>query len=439
MADIVTSRIFTDGEKGITAAKLNDIVASSVIQPAFVSSKPTASTADPADTMLLLKAAGTYAQVPFSTIVSSVNTQLPSSDAEIWSVRLRSFNAVGNPNFEVVQRNVAQAVNPSGSSTFLEDRWSWGQAGTGRVTGQRGTELIVAPGTSFMITNSRFRLTLTTQQPTLGSTDYFTFNQVIEGCALRELYNDVHSLSLLVRSSVANLKFSVQLVDPGLTRSLVKLCTIPTANVLTLIPLPNLPVFPPAGNFSTSPGSAGVSLNICLAAGPNLIAPAADTWQTGNFIGAPGMSNFMASPVNSTFDIAFIQHEPGSVCSTLIDKPFTQNYDECLRYYAKSYNYAERPGTASASSSPAIFNQYAPSSATTFRGYIPFPKGMAKSPTVVAYNPTTGAANSVSDSGAANLGVSTSFSNEKSIAAVVLTAGSSNSNIYLHYTADTGW
>ena len=59
MADIVTSRVFVDGEKGITAAKLNDIVASSVIQPAFYTSKPTAGTADPADIALILKVAPT--------------------------------------------------------------------------------------------------------------------------------------------------------------------------------------------------------------------------------------------------------------------------------------------------------------------------------------------------------------------------------------------
>src|SRR5258705_6505728 len=124
MADIITTRVFTDGEKGITAAKLNDIVASSAIQPAFVSTKPTASTADPADTMLLLKAAGTYAQVPFSTVVSSVNTQLPSSDAEIWSVRSRSFSSLGNGNFEVDSRNIGGTLTNPANAISLCDRWA---------------------------------------------------------------------------------------------------------------------------------------------------------------------------------------------------------------------------------------------------------------------------------------------------------------------------
>ena len=97
MADLVTSRMFVDGEKGITAAKLNDIVASSVIQPAFYTSKPTAGTADPTDIALILKS-GAYAQVPVSTLGGS------ATQAQIWSTRLRSFNAIGNPSFEVDQK-----------------------------------------------------------------------------------------------------------------------------------------------------------------------------------------------------------------------------------------------------------------------------------------------------------------------------------------------
>src|SRR5206468_12857107 len=119
--DITTTRIFSNAEQGITATKLNDIIAGSSVQPAFYSNKPVASTVDPPDTLLVLKAAGTYAQAPFSTVISSVSSQLPSSDPEIWSVRLRSFNAVGNPNFEVDQVNIGAAVaNINGSCM---DRW----------------------------------------------------------------------------------------------------------------------------------------------------------------------------------------------------------------------------------------------------------------------------------------------------------------------------
>jgi hypothetical protein len=80
MADIVTSRIFADGEKNITATKLNDIVGSSVIQPAFVSSKPVASSVAPADNLLILNAGGSYVQAPASTFSAGIAAGLPPAD-----------------------------------------------------------------------------------------------------------------------------------------------------------------------------------------------------------------------------------------------------------------------------------------------------------------------------------------------------------------------
>ena len=115
MADITTTRQFVDGERGITAQKLNDIVGSSTIQPAFYTSKPTAPSADPADIALILKA-GAYAQVPISALAGS------ATQAQIWDTRLRSYNAIGNPNFEVDQRNAGNAITV-GSGTFGLDGW----------------------------------------------------------------------------------------------------------------------------------------------------------------------------------------------------------------------------------------------------------------------------------------------------------------------------
>jgi hypothetical protein len=106
MADIVTTRIFTDGERGITAAKLNDIVGSSVIQPVFYSAKPVSSTLVAGDKLLVLKGTGAYAQSDFQNVIDSVSAGI-NSDAEIWSVRLRSFNAIGT-EFEWINGALAR-------------------------------------------------------------------------------------------------------------------------------------------------------------------------------------------------------------------------------------------------------------------------------------------------------------------------------------------
>jgi hypothetical protein len=297
----------------------------------------------------------------------------------------------------VDQRNVGTTLTNPASGAFVLDRYQLIRAGTFAINvGQNNTApFAVLPGTNFVISSKWFRVVLTTAQATLGSGDQLHFQHFVEGPLTREISGDVSSISVLVRSSVANLSFSLSLRDNPTTKSIVKLANIPSANTWTLISLASLPAFP-AGNFTWSPGAVGYLFDFCLASGSTLIAPAADTWQSGTFVGAPGMSNFAASPVNSTFDIAFVHHEPGPVCSTLIDKPFSGangNLDECLRYYCKSYPYTVRAGSVNSlgtvsASMPASQNVWCP---------VRFMKTMAKAPTVATYSDVTGAVGAVRD------------------------------------------
>jgi hypothetical protein len=377
-----------------------------------------------------------------ATIGSDSLISVPQSS--IWSVRLRSFNAVGNPNFEVDQRNVGNIVTAPGTSTTVVDRWNLNKASSVTLVtsgGQVGsTGDVVLPGTNFRISRSYFRITLTTAQATLGAGDWLQLSQLVEGPNFRELQYDIHSVSLLVRSSVAGLKFSVALRDPAtVTTSLCNLATIPNANTWTLIPFPNLPAFPSAGNFTAQPGVNGLQCGICLAAGSTMMSPANGTWQNGNFLGAVGMSNFAASPVNSTFDIAFIQHEPGAVCTTPIDKPFNQNYDECLRYFQKTYSYNTALGTVTTAGVRVLIS---PTATASGFGPLSFHKPMSKIPTITIYNHVTGAVNSVRDvSGVDHTGaLATALLGETGFAQIQFTTALTGPSwIYAHYAADTGW
>ena len=67
---------------------------------------------------------------------------------------------------------------------------------------------------------------LTTAQASLAAGDFFMMYQVVEGPLLRELMGDVTSISMLVRSSVANLKFGFSITDSGINYTLTKLCTL---------------------------------------------------------------------------------------------------------------------------------------------------------------------------------------------------------------------
>jgi hypothetical protein len=371
----------------------------------------------------------------------------------ITSVRLRSYNALAsaNCNFEIDQKLCGTAVTlPANTDTWIGiDRWFMENknASTGAYTMQQISANVAVPGTSYLITRKILRATLTAAQATLGATDIVEIDVGIEGPFLRELVNDVHSISILCRSSVANLKFGLAIAQlaqgAGNRYILSKLCTLGAANTWTLITLPNLPVFPATG-FGLDPGfppNTGYYLGIQLAQGTSRTTSANDVWVSGaaGTWAAIGISNFSASPVGSTFDLAFVQHEPGPACTTLIDLDFQTNYDRCLRYYCKSYDYGMKPGTSTGSNVGTV-SCFTGNSYASWWAYAPFPKPMAIAPTAVAYN-MNGTANQLV-SGGTTYTVSSIVLNTRALCNLLTSPAAPATSPppgQFHFTADTGW
>jgi hypothetical protein len=363
----------------------------------------------------------------------------------IWSARLRSYQALGNNTFEVDQRNVGNAVTyPAGTSgSMVCDRWGFSKSAATATFSSRqfSPTAIVVPGTNFRISNGQLIVTLTATQATLAAGEYIQLAQSVEGPQLRELIGDVHSLSLLVYCTNAPLTFSVRLSAPGAPiYTLTKLCTITTASQWTMFNLPNLPVFTPSATWTLTPGNIGYSLGIGLGAGTTYTSPANDTWQSGNYVTGPGTTNFASLPVNTQFICGFVQHEPGALCSNPpMDCKFTDNYDSCLRYYQKTYDYATAVGAASISA--GIIGVYNSSTTQMMNMGTRFKKPMAKIPTVTVYNHVSGVINSVQDWAAVTHAVSSvSGSSTESPFYQLTTSGvTAGQGCWTHYTADTGW
>jgi hypothetical protein len=441
--DLTQGYIFVPAEKSIDQVKMNAIVGQAYINPAFISAQTESTSSTTGDYFLLLKSGGTLAKIVLDNLANSL-AATTGFQSQIWSTRLRSFNAAGNCSFSVDQKTVGTGISSLGAAGFIQDRWQgYNGLATGRASAVPTYGNIALPGTSsFYITDRFLRVTLTTVQASLAAGELIQIFQTVEGPMLRELLGDVHSISLLVRSSVAGLKFGCALRDASSVRSLCKLCTIPSANVWTLIALPNLPIWDAGATWSVLPGNQGYNLSVTLAAGTTYTAAAADTWQAGNFLAPPGMSNFAASTVNSTFDIAFIQHEPGSA-TTLQDKPFSQNLDECLRYYYKTYRYAIRSGNAS-DQVGAPMTRATKTADTQLYGWFPFSKVMAKTPMIIGYSTVSGTSGTVRDItnnadrviGTTGWGVGESGFEGFAINGP---AGSGLPDYAFHFSADTGW
>lgn len=372
-----------------------------------------------------------------ATLGSDGLIAVPASS--IWSVRLRSFNAAGNPSFEVSQQPVvgAAALAVGTALTRAIDRYFSTKGTNGAATTQQLAGPIQLPGTNFSISGYYLRVSVTTAVASLAATDSLTLTQSVEGPVLRELITDVHSVSLLVRSSIAG-TFGLALRDSANAYSLVSLCTIPTANSWTLIQLPKLPVWTASGTFPITAGSVGYTLVVCLAAGSTYTTPSNGSWVAGNYLGAAGQSNLFATAGN-TFDIAFLQHEPGPLCTTLIDKPFAQNYDECLRYFSKTYHYAIAPGTNTATG--LLVFRVDPNALSYVTGYVSYQRPMAKVPNMSFWS-DAGTANQLSAFGAGTAGTVSGVigNSDKGFQGVHLSASNTaNNSLQGHYTADTGW
>lgn len=380
-----------------------------------------------------------------ATIGSDSRIYVPDPTPKITSVRLRSFNSVGNPSMSVDQRMTGGFL-PTNGVQWVMDRWlAYNNTGVSPYCAPATSQAVKLPGSNFRITDSIMNLDIaSTSKPSLAAGDKLVVQQTIEGPMMRELIDDVHSVSILAQTNVSGgLKFSLWLQDSAGTRSLVKLCTIPTANTWTLIQLPNIPVWSSGGSWNVTAGNVGYYLGICVAAGSSAMASANDTWQNASVVGAIGMDNILSKPNSSRLQVAFIQHEAGSQSTTLIDKPFTGaggSYDECLRYYCKSYSLGVAPGTAN-----ALFSQYYkadPTNSAYVLGPTTFPRPMAVTPPNVYFWSPSGVAQQLTLFGSSTNALPSALVSlsEKGFQGLQLSAAvTANTGWQAHYAADSGW
>jgi hypothetical protein len=383
-----------------------------------------------------------------SGIVDAAESVPDIAIARVISQRTRGYSSIGNSTFEVNQRAVASVTTGTSLNQWVQDRWLFSknggtkQYGIGQGSAPTGGWHI--PGTSFRVSNNTNYITLNTAQASLAAGDVDYLYQTVEGPNLRELIDDVHSISILCMTNVTGgLKFAVSLRDAsaGATYSLVKLCTIPVPNVQTLITLPNIPVFPTAGAFSLTSGTVGYVFSICVSCGTTFMTPANDVWVNSNVVGAIGMDQLCTKPTGSYLYLGFAQHEPGPICTSPIDKPFSGangNLEECQRFYTKSYAYGTVAGTAAGANQvmgTVVANQHC-------YLYAAFKKVMAKIPTVIGYSPATGAVNTVRDvtANADRATTGTASPADSGFSGFTISTQNAATAMYqYHYTADTGW
>jgi hypothetical protein len=169
--------------------------------------------------------------------------------------------------------------------------------------------------------------------------------------------------------------------------------------------------------------------------GAQWMPPANDVWVAGNFYGAIGQDNFFALPVGTTLDLGFVQHEPGPVCTPLIEIPWDKNLRACQRFYAKSVGYSQ--GIASGQ-----WRWIGIWAGTTYCRYdIRFPVEMFKTPTATLFNSGNNPNTVYIDSVNGTTPISGVNANASGINSSNCTSqtGTAPASILGMWTADCGW
>ena len=145
---------------------------------------------------------------------------------------------------------------------------------------------------------------------------------------------------------------------------------------------------------------------------------------------------------SNNFLISSVIVLPGTQAPTaaqlpLIRRPFDQELSTCRRYWQKSYNYSDAPGTATMRN--AVITRIYGTDSFAPGGAFYFTPEMRAAPTCVVYNPSTGAAGQFHNNVAGAL--SAAFGQPPDTKFVLAQASNhagsiANSSNHAHFTAD---
>ena len=166
------------------------------------------------------------------------------------------------------------------------------------------------------------------------------------------------------------------------------------------------PAGEPGGAWNFTNGE-GVRLQIGLAGGSGKLSTA-DQWNSGYFVGVTGQ-NDLADTIGSCMNVAFVRGYLGSAKRVVRDLPIADRMARLERYFQKTYNYDDVPGTATDAGRIEWWN-----TGTTARYTLNYSQ-MRASPTGTTFSPSDGAAGYVRNgSASSNAAATINNSGEKS-------------------------
>jgi hypothetical protein len=253
-------------------------------------------------------------------------------------------NIVFNGAMEVSQFNGASAV--ANINGYLLDGWIVGKSGTMAVSAQQVTD--APPGFS-----NSLKVSVTTAEAALGASDYFVIAQPVEGIRWRHGAWGTSSaypvsIGFWFKASITG-TFCVSITNAAGNRSIITTFAYTFANNWQWVAIANIPG-DATGAWAVG-NTIGCWVRICLAAGSGYQGDPG--WQAGNILSTPIQTNG-AAIIGNTFQLTGVVILPGAELPNSADawkccRQFDDELRICQRYYEKSYNLGDVPGTAGVS------------------------------------------------------------------------------------------
>ena len=330
-----------------------------------------------------------------------------------------------NGNMIVAQRGTSFAA--IAHQAYSLDRWQYTKAGTMVHTVTRDATFPTV-GNSIGYLGWSLKLDLTTADVVLAAGDYCTIGQKIEAYRCHPLFSQAWVLSFWVYATKTG-THCVSIRNSGVDKSFVSEYTINTTNTWEYKTIAVSALDITTGTFDVVNG-IGYNITWALGVGTTFHASTPEVWSSGNYLATAAQVNDCDNIAND-FHVTAVQIDLGTVARPLRVQDFTTMLNECQRYYQKSYDDNTDPGTASTNIGAAYFR----TTGTNHQQVIDFIRPMRAIPTMVAYNPSSGATGSWRDNTAsADRVVAFAGTSEKRTTGLV-TSSVDNNKMRAHWTA----
>jgi len=338
--------------------------------------------------------------------LTTVNPALLDTQAQYTGMKSRIING----NMTIDQRNAGASVTPTATGYTL-DRWSLEIAQASKLSVQRNAGAVTPPAG---FTNY---LGITTVAAyTVGAGESFNLRTFVEGYNFADMAWGTASaatttLSFWVRSSLTG-TFGGSLRNDLNNRSYPFTYAISAANTWEQKTI--TVAGDTTGTWATTT-ERGVGVQFGLGVGTTG-SGTAGAWAAANYQSATGAVSVVGTNA-ATWYVTGVQLEKGSTATAFDYRPYGTELALCQRYYQKTYAQSATPGSITSGQSGALWSSVATTNSYPQIGYWSFPVTMRATPTVVLYNPNTGAVGSFIGDSATFANASVGAAGERGISA----------------------